>query len=305
MDNEFEETVWAGQDSKKQSEKKEELSPEKRKELLEKSEKGQELFKKVANLCKKVETEKSPFKRQVLAASLRSLQSRIEKEIEIQKIKNKYDKERTKLKTNIDVDKRKREKTIAQETKNIKNLYQQIGSIAEYDYESENFLFDDKTVEEYGGIDGLIEAYENSGDEELIETAQNIKEARQAREDLKTSKINLAQARKEDIDKSHKKEEKKIKKEEKGLIKKEKGNIFQRLSGFFKNVKQGVKNYLDERKQVKEEANKIYEANAKKSFKNTRQSILDDLNVDINDWSTVKPEERGSDNPEKEQEQEL
>ena len=62
-----------------------------------KSEKAKKLLKKVANLCKKIKKEKSPLKRQILATKVRSLRTKIDKQIEIEKIKKSYENKRQDL----------------------------------------------------------------------------------------------------------------------------------------------------------------------------------------------------------------
>ena len=251
-----------------------------------KSEKAKKLLKKVAKLCEKINKEKSPLKRQILATKVRSLRTKIDKQIEIEKIKKSYENIRQNLVDQKENAKKNREKFIGIETMNIKKLIEKAHAQKDFDYESGKFLYDDEIVDRYGGIDGLIDAYENSGDQDFIDIAKEIKNAKKIREELKSKREFLDQLRQEDIDSNYKQEEKRINKHEKSLIKKEKGNIFQKIGSFFRNVKQGVSDYFAEKKNVKDQTKKIYEENAKNQFQNEKKSIREEIHVDIDNWKT-------------------
>lgn len=251
-----------------------------------KSEKAKKLLKKVANLCKKIKKEKSPLKRQILATKVRSLRTKIDKQIEIEKIKKSYENKRQDLVENKAKEKQTRERNIGIEAIRIKDLTEQAHDYEDFDYESENFIYDDETVDSYGGIQGLIDAYTVSGDKVLEDIADNIGVAEIIKDRIKSSRKNLDQWKQEDIDSKYKQKEKDINKEEKSLIKKEKGNIFQKIGSFFRNVKQGVSEYFKEKKDVKDKTKQIYEENAKNQFQNEKRSIREEIHVDIDNWKT-------------------
>lgn len=270
----------------------ESVDEEKNNKEIKHTEKSKKLLEKVDILCSKIQKEKSPFKRQLLAIKLRSLKQRIDKEIEIQKIKETKEKEREDLILDKESKERQREKDIAKETRRIRQLYQDINSYSDYNYGTQDFLYDQNTVNKYGGIDGLIDNYKNSGDSDLIDAASKIEKANEIKMSIKTAQNELSKTKEYNVDKEFKESEKKINKEEKALIKKEKGNIFQRIGAFFKNIKQGIKEYREEKKAIKEEINKMNEKKAQEFVNKEKQTIKKDYKYDIKDWTVGNPKER-------------
>lgn len=218
------------------------------------SNKSQKLMDKIEVLAQKIEQEKSPLKRHILAFQVKMLIAKIQREIDLQNLRASYESKREALLT----DKENREATsidnIAFLNSKIKTLQREMSGNEEYDVESPYFLYPKKYVEQSGGVENLTKKLRESTSAESQRTARKIEEMARKREELdglyetlRTEQENL-----EFSEKDYKQDEKNLKRQEMGLVVRQKFNIFSRITDFFRNLTEQVKEYREEKRGIKE-----------------------------------------------------
>lgn len=218
------------------------------------SEKSQKLIEKINSLTEKIETEKSPLKKHMLAFRVKMLISRIQREIDINNIKDYYQDLRETSKQQktdgeiVSLD------NIAEITDKIKRLERELRGNEEYDAESQYFMYPAKFVEQSGGVDKLVQRLKQSEKPETKQAAQRIELMAQKRKELES----LYEAKEKEQDalsdaqKGYKKQQIQYNIKEKAMIVREKVNIFSRISNFFKTMGEQAKLYIEEKKQDRE-----------------------------------------------------
>ena len=218
------------------------------------SEKAKKLIEKVDLLTKKIESEKSPLKKHVLAFKVKMIISTIQKEIDLHNIRGHYQLLREILKN----DKEKRDEisldNIAELSSKIKGLERELGANEEYDAESPYFMYPTKFVKESGGIESLISKLKQSKKVESQQAARKIEMMRQKRKELDTlyealkTEQDMLDYRQDD----YKANQKNYSIKEKTLVVAQKINIFARIGIFFKTMTEQAKLYFNQREQNKE-----------------------------------------------------
>lgn len=221
---------------------------------IELSEKAKKFQEKIDLLCDRVEQEASPLKRHMLIFQIKMLNSKIQREIDIQNIQAKYDYRRRLLSGR----KERREEgivdNIAELNEKIRYIKGYLNGNEEYDYESEEFIFSKEYIEKAGGIENFAEKLKQSKKETTQQAGNRIAEITQARNELNDLKeqLKLEQEKLENSDKKYTKSMKGIEQTEKALILANKVNIFSRIGNFFGTMVEEAKSYWQDRKELKE-----------------------------------------------------
>lgn len=224
------------------------LSPERAKELFEKSEKAKSLLEKVNKLVAAIENERNPLKRHLACIKVKMLSAKIDRELALLEIKEGKATEREKIKENRE----STEKNGLAELTNIgteaRVIKSYIANNSEYDYKSPEFLYGAYLEKGKEGMEELVKKLENSADSNSQEAAKKIKDILDKRRRLKELENNREKYNQE-ISQGEKEEKKAIRKsntQEKALVVKQKMNIFGRIHSFFGIVGGQIKKFVQE-----------------------------------------------------------
>lgn len=218
------------------------------------SEKSQKLVEKVNLLTEKIETEKSPLKKHILAFRVKMIISKIQREIDLHNIREYYQLLRNSLKSEKEKSDVRALDNIAELSSKIKKLERELGGNEEYDAESPYFMYPAKFVKESGGIENLTKKLKQSKKIESQQAARKIEIMAQKRKELDVlyETLKSEQDRLDNSQDDYKANQKDYSRQEKMLIIRQKINIFARIGVFFKTMTEQTKLYFDERKQNKE-----------------------------------------------------
>ena len=220
----------------------------------EKQDKSKKLLEKIELLSQKIEQEKSPLKRHIFAFQVKMLIAKIQREIDIQNLKDSYEEKRASLLT----EKEDREgyslDNIAILNNKIRAKQREMSGNEEYDIESQYFLYPKKYVQEVGGIENLTKKLKESKSIDSQQTAQRIEKMALKRQELNNlyDELKKEQENLEHNQSGYNTDKMTLDREEKSLIIKQKFNIFTRISNFFKNMVEEAKLYREEKKQMKD-----------------------------------------------------
>lgn len=218
------------------------------------SEKSKKLMAKIEKLSQKIEEEKSPLKRHVMSFQVKMILAKIQREINIQDIRDNYND----IRDSISARKERREDISLNEIASINNeiraLKREISRNEEYDASSPYFLYPEKYVKQSGGVSRITKKLKESKNPDAQETAAKIEEIAQKRQRLDQLYDDLENEQEllEDNNIDYKHDIKSINREEKALVLKQKFNIFSRIGNFFKNMTEEIKAYREEKKEIKE-----------------------------------------------------
>lgn len=222
-------------------------------EQPELTEKSKKLMKKVEILTEKIEQEKNPLKRHFFAFRVKMLIAKIQKEIDLQNMRQSYKLKREQLKANKQESEMENVDKISMTTAEIKQLKKELKGNEEYDYESSKFMYPKEYVEKNGGIEEFAEKLKESKSVETQNAAAKIEsmavkrqQLEELEDDLKTYKDELR-----DSDKNYDKQVSSLNFKEKSLVVVEKVNIFSKIKLAFSNITGQVREYFEERKENK------------------------------------------------------
>lgn len=255
----------------------------------DKKTKSEQLYEKVDMLATKIEQEPNVIKRTFYAIRAKLVLAKIQRQIDIQNIKDEYSEKRMDNLIEAELDESDTTSEIISLNRRINDLKRQIGMYSEYDVNSKSFMFGQSNVERKGGVDNYIARLNQSGRPDQIEAAEKMKfveslkkELRERQEELKGKQDILR-----DIDLNTKMSNKSLKTEETALVVKKKINIFSKISNFFKNVWSGIKEGREQHEDVKERRQQGMEqddgkkltreealAQLEKEYLNSRESII-------------------------------
>lgn len=216
--------------------------------------KSKKLLEKIELLSQKIEQEKSPLKRHIFAFRVKMLIAKIQREIDIQNLKDSYEGKRKDLLEG----KEKRETSsldnIAVLTTKIKAMQREINGNEEHDPESPFFMYPKNYVEQSGGIENLINRLKESDKVESQQAAKRIGEIALKRQELNQLYDELRQEQEnlEYSQEDYEEDKDDLDVEEKSLVFKQKFNIFSRIGDFFRNLTGQVKEYREEKRQMKD-----------------------------------------------------
>ncbi|MCI8273389.1 MAG: hypothetical protein HFJ55_04835 [Clostridia bacterium] len=218
------------------------------------SEKSQKLVDKVNELTQRIEEEPNRIKRHILSFQVRMLISRLQKEIDLNNIKEYYQQEREAAKRYRDKMQDKGVDNIAAITEKIRLLEKVIYGNEEYDIKSKYFMYPKEYVEDIGGVKNLVDKLKQSDKSANQRAASRIEEVSKKRAELEDLRKELEDNKMmvEDAKEYYKEDMKSINKEEKSLVVRQKMNIFSRIGNFFKNAMDEISQYRQERHEEKE-----------------------------------------------------
>lgn len=218
------------------------------------SEKARTLMEKIDLLSQRIEQEKSPLKRHILAFKVKMLIAKIQREIDLQNLRASYEDKRTALLT----DKEDRENSaidnIAILNSKIKTLQREMSGNEEYDAESPYFMYPKNYVQDSGGVENLTKKLKESKKVESQQAAKRIEEMAIKRQELNQLYEELKQEQ-ESLEYSqgdYEQDMNDLDKEEKSLVIRQRLNIFTRIGDFFKGIVQEAKLYREEKAQIKD-----------------------------------------------------
>ena len=223
-------------------------------EIFKYSDKAKKLLEKVKLLNNKMRNDDmSLAKKHILALRIKLLVSKIQREIDIQNIKEDYEWKKEELAQKSDEKEKQYCDDIAKTTEQIKRIQRMLNGNKEYDYESSQFAFPKEYVDKKGGIESFTKNLKKSREPETILAATKIEQVNKKRQELEKLQKQLEKQnvklnnndRKYNIDKSE------IDKEEKFMIL-SRNNIFTRVKDWFKEVKGQISEYFAEAKKIKE-----------------------------------------------------
>lgn len=218
------------------------------------SEKSKQLIEKIDNLTQKIEQEKNPLKKHILAFQVKMLISKIQREIDLNNIRDSYQVKRDELKKSKEEKELEGIDNIAGLNEQIMQLKKEISGNEEYDAQSPYFMYPKKYVEQIGGPEALANKLKESKKVQTQQAAKRIESVAQKRIELQELEDKLAKQQEnlEHSNEGYEADKKSLNREEKSLILKQKMNIFSRIGEFFNNMIEEAKLYREERKQNKE-----------------------------------------------------
>ena len=218
------------------------------------SPKGKKLLLKVDKLCEKIYQEKNPIKLQLLKFRVRRLQTMIQRELDLINIKEDFEAKKSELRTNKEENESQNEIEIARLSAQIKRKRKFIQSNSECDYESSDFMYDEKTIERNGGLENLAKKLKENPDADVQYTGKRIEEMLQARKELKELQKQYEERQEllASSEASYKSDEKALKSEERRLIVANRFNIFSKIGDFLKNIGEGIKDIRAKREEMRQ-----------------------------------------------------
>lgn len=242
--------------------------------------KAQKLYEKCKKLAENYEKEESLAKRILYGTKLKMAIAKLDREIDLDNIKQKFEKEKEGRDANLSESKKDKRKNISELTKRIKSLKRELKSNSEYDYKSEKFMYPKSDVNSMGGINNYIDELRKSKDPDLIETADKIEKASSLREKIEGLEEDLAKE-KDDLryaDKRAKVEDKKAKMQETAMVVRKKANIFSRVGDFFKSAYQNMREAREEKRELKQ-------------TEKTKDILIKSINTSVKDYKKNKKQD--------------
>ena len=254
-------------------------------ENSELSKKSKKLLDKIDLLTEKIETEKSPLKRHLLSFKVKRLIARIQKEIDLNNIKDYYQGLKDDLKLEKEENDAEALDSVALMTNKIKRLQMELRGNEEYDAESQYFMYPQQFVKQTGGVDKLVEKLKQSSHTESQQAAQRIEAMAEKRKEIEAYNKLLEQAQ-DDLkngQKDYRKQQIKHTIEEKSMLLRRKVNFLPGIASFFRTIGEQAKSYIEEKledrefkKQQKEEereTNRSYRECIKNLKQERRQAM--------------------------------
>ncbi len=217
--------------------------------------KSQKLYNKVNDLVTKIENEPNVIKRTLYSIKAKLVLAKIQRQIDIQDIRDKYDTDRNQNDLDAEIAELDTRDDIIDLTSRINTLQDIININSDYDYESSRFMFGKSDVERKGGIDNYIKRLRQSGRIQQVDAASQMQYVENLKRELRAKQAELAdkQGILAGIDKDRKDKNRASKVEETALVVNKKINIFARISNFFKKIVEGIKEGKTQSQAVKNE----------------------------------------------------
>ena len=218
------------------------------------SPKAKKLEEKVNILIEKIENEKNPFKKHILQFKVKMLITKIQREIDIVKIKEEFKAQRIEKKREKMDREDENVENIGDLTSQIEELEGILATNARYDYASSKFIYPKDYIEKKGGIEKFKEQLESKKDQQSSQIANKIEAVAEVRQELEKLEQQLQEKQQQlsESDKIYNEDIKKINKEERSLIRTQKMDIFTKIGTWFKNLTGQIKEFFAERKENKE-----------------------------------------------------
>lgn len=217
-----------------------------------KQSKSEKLMEKINLLAEKIENEKNPLKRTLYSIRAKMVIAKLDREIEIQNLKEQYDNEVADRVDDAEYAKMDTRSDILGINNRMREIEIQLNMDRAYDPNSRDFMFGQGEVVTNGGIEQYADILRASGRAEQVHAADKMQEMQALREELNTLKEEL-EARKfelEDIDFETEKENRKSERKMTALVLKT--NTWTRVTDWFKSIGAGVKEAFTGNKAVTE-----------------------------------------------------
>ena len=217
-------------------------------------EKAQKLEEKIDKLIGKIEQEKNPLKRHFLSLRVKMITSKIQREIDIQNIREEYaDKKDYILKRKEKRDDKYFDK-VASLTNEINALKRELMADEEYDIDSDYFVYPDRYIEKAGGLKNFAEKLKESKNPDTRYAGKKIEsvERKKKRLDKLYSELNREENKWDKNESEYKRNNRILNRRETSLIVARKLNIFSRIGNFFKNMSEEIKAYREDKAEIKD-----------------------------------------------------
>ena len=242
--------------------------------------KAADLESKIADLYDKIAKEENLFKRHINQFKIRGLIAKLQREIDRQNLKEKYDLKRKRMAREKN---RKEEDLLVKTTdmqEEIDNLKKILKGNQEYDYKSKSFMYPKDYVEKVGGIENLTEKLKGIDKEATQNAAKKMEQMVETRRQLSEmkEKLKAEQEKLSNLDVEYYNKEKRLKKKEKSLALVN-NNPLNKLKGWFSNAFAEINAYLADRKDYKalkaeeKEEMQVMEEEYKKMRKEMQEAI--------------------------------
>lgn len=212
--------------------------------------KDKKLLDKVEKLCQKLETEENALKRAIYSAKLNFLMARIQKELDIIEIKEKYNEEIENIEQFANIRAKEITRTKMKAIQEKKKYSSRLSGIAEFDPTSSDFAFQEELDSVGGDVNKLIEMLKEDGEDVIAESIERACELGKKYDEYDTM-LEESKSKRKEIEKEMKTRKKEKERENKALVSKRKENIFKRI---FNAIKNGIAEYKN-----KKIAKKAYE----------------------------------------------
>ena len=214
--------------------------------------KATDLINKCMELAEKIVEEKSRIKRTLYSIKIKMIIAKIEKELDIRDLQEKYSIEREDREEELYEEKTDARTESIKISRQIKALKKELNANREYDYSSESFLFPKEEVEAEGGIDRYIGILRTSGSVEQEEVADDIQQTLAKRRKLEELEKNLQDRKMQlkNADRKAKWDNRKSKVTETALVTAKKANFFSKIATFFKSIRDNFKDNKNELTEV-------------------------------------------------------
>lgn len=205
------------------------------------SDKSKKLIEKVDKLCEKIKEEKNPVKLHMLTFKVRMLQSKIQRELDLQNLKENYQLKRDELKKGKDARDIDEIEAIDNLSKKIKLKEQEIESNSDVDIDSPDCIYSRKAIESKGGVQGFCDFIKKNGKDDVKITAQRMEHTEQLKQELEElqNQLEEQQGLLENSEAQYNKDKRGLAIEETRMTIAKK-NPFLRVGDFFKAVGAGI-----------------------------------------------------------------
>lgn len=235
--------------------------------------KSEILMEKINTLAEKIEGEENPIRRMLYSIRAKMVIAKLDREIQLQELQEKYASERTIRNEKAEKDKIDSRSDIITINQRINEIRKQLQKEEEYDPKSTNFIFGKKEIERYDGVEEYVNALKASKRPEQIMAAEKIQENYKLRRELEDLEDELEEKQftLDEINEEKKWDDRKSKVKETALVVKSKVNIFSKIADFFRSVKESVKETFYEHKKIDEIRKK--ETDERKDTDNTLKEM--------------------------------
>lgn len=247
--------------------------------------KNEKLIEKIDSVIEKLNSEKNPFKRAFYTVKLEMLNARIQKEIDIMEIKEKYEKEKEERleEANNEIRGNTKEKFNRIKTRDF--YRKEMENLSDFDPKSSDFAFRDELDMAGGDIEKLLDGLHNDGNNDI---ALKIEAAIEAREKYEEAKDDLHQMKSEGFKIQTKTnfENAKSTAKETALVVAKRTNIFKT---FFNAIKKGFEEFNQTRKD-----NKAFKLESKRitaEIKQREDENISNLNASYKEQRAALEEE--------------
>lgn len=229
--------------------KKEKLPVKKAIDISKLSPKGQKLIKKVNELCEKCANENNLVKKHLLKFRLRMLKCRLQEELDLYNLNEKYRIKTEKLKAQKEQKQKDDIKSIINIKQKIKQRENLLNANTEYDYYSPDFMFPKSTIENFGGINQFAKILQEDENPIIKDAGKRVAGMIECRKQIQILKKQMEDRQKsleaKEKEFADQKREMEFTANDKSMVLKE-NKFFKRIPVFFKIVKQSIQDFRTE-----------------------------------------------------------